>query len=88
MEDCLLPQQRMWYPYWMRRHKHVGTRYRHTKAEAANDQLTKKLEERKELVNTLFMKHQSEKQGTKKTYKKKLHVYKKGNIQMVESRRK
>lgn len=24
MEDFLLPQQRMWYPYWMLRHKHVG----------------------------------------------------------------
>ncbi|KAL8095219.1 hypothetical protein AgCh_036610 [Apium graveolens] len=33
----------------------------HTKAEAANDQLTKELVVRKELVNTLFMKHQSEK---------------------------
>ncbi|KAL8096211.1 autophagy-related protein 11 isoform X2 [Apium graveolens] len=38
---------------------------RHTKVEAANDQLTEELEERKELVNTLFMKHQSEKQATK-----------------------
>ncbi|KAK1366886.1 Autophagy-related protein 11 [Heracleum sosnowskyi] len=38
---------------------------RHSKAEAASDQLTKELEERKELVNTLYMKHQSEKQATK-----------------------
>ncbi|KAL8156330.1 hypothetical protein AgCh_001432 [Apium graveolens] len=35
---------------------------RHTKAEAANDQLTKELEERTKLVNTLFMNHHSEKQ--------------------------
>lgn len=35
---------------------------RYSKAEAANDQLTKDLEERKDLVNTLYMKHQSEKQ--------------------------
>ncbi|KAL8109151.1 hypothetical protein AgCh_025296 [Apium graveolens] len=60
----------------------------HTKAKAANDHLTKELEERKELVKTLFIKHQSEEQGTKKTYKRKFHLYKKGNIRMVESRRK
>ncbi|KAL8124674.1 hypothetical protein AgCh_012358 [Apium graveolens] len=69
-------------------HTGCGDTSIHTKAEAANDQLIKELEERKELVNTLFMKHHSEKQGTKKTYKRKLHVYKKENVRMVESRRK
>lgn len=35
---------------------------RHSKAEASNEQLTKELEEKKELVNTVYMKHQLEKQ--------------------------
>lgn len=35
---------------------------RYTKAEASDEQLTKELEEKKELVNTLYMKLQSEKQ--------------------------
>ncbi|KAL8127023.1 autophagy-related protein 11-like [Apium graveolens] len=38
---------------------------RYSKAEAANDQLSKELEEKKELVNTLYMKHQLEKQANK-----------------------
>ncbi|KAI3444054.1 hypothetical protein Pfo_000719 [Paulownia fortunei] len=38
---------------------------RHSKAEAANEQLSKELEEKKELVNTLYMKHQLEKQVNK-----------------------
>ena len=42
---------------------------RYSKAEAANDQLTKELEEKKELVNTLYMKHQSEKQVICMVYK-------------------
>lgn len=36
-----------------------------SKAEAANTQLNKELEEKKELVNTLYMKHHLEKQATK-----------------------
>ncbi|KAI3446710.1 hypothetical protein Pfo_003375 [Paulownia fortunei] len=36
-----------------------------SKAEAANEQLKKELEEKKELVNTLYMKHQLEKQANK-----------------------
>lgn len=35
---------------------------RYSKAEAANKQLSKELEERKELVKTLYTKHQLEKQ--------------------------
>ncbi|GFP86983.1 hypothetical protein PHJA_000842100 [Phtheirospermum japonicum] len=38
---------------------------RHSKAEAANEQLNKELGEKKELVNTLYMKHQLEKQANK-----------------------
>lgn len=38
---------------------------RYSKAEAANEQLTKELEEKKELVNTLYIKHQLEKQANK-----------------------
>ncbi|KAK1420928.1 hypothetical protein QVD17_22900 [Tagetes erecta] len=38
---------------------------RYTKAEVAQQQLTKELDQNKELVNTLYMKHQSEKQGNK-----------------------
>lgn len=38
---------------------------RYTKAEAANKQLSKELEERKELVKTLYTKHQLEKQANK-----------------------
>lgn len=37
---------------------------RHSKIEAASEKLTKELEEKKELVNTLYMKHQLEKQVT------------------------
>lgn len=36
----------------------------YSKAEAANEQLTKELEEKKELVNTLYIKNQLEKQVT------------------------
>lgn len=35
---------------------------RHSKVEALNEKLTKELEEKKELVNTLYLKHQLEKQ--------------------------
>lgn len=35
---------------------------RYSKAEAATEQLAKELEEKKELVNTLYIKHQHEKQ--------------------------
>lgn len=35
---------------------------RHSKGEASNEKLAKELEEKKELVNTLYMKHQLEKQ--------------------------
>ncbi|XP_023758487.1 autophagy-related protein 11 [Lactuca sativa] len=53
--------------------KKVGILTRHraelidqfTKAEASHEQLTKELEEKKELVNTLYIKHQSEKQANK-----------------------
>ncbi|KAG8367637.1 hypothetical protein BUALT_Bualt16G0092900 [Buddleja alternifolia] len=38
---------------------------RYSKAEAANEQLNKELEEKKELVNTLYVKHQHEKQANK-----------------------
>ncbi|KAL8488662.1 hypothetical protein ACS0TY_024357 [Phlomoides rotata] len=38
---------------------------RHSKAEASNELLTKELEEKKEMVNTLYMKHQLEKQANK-----------------------
>ncbi|KAL0383097.1 UNVERIFIED_CONTAM: Autophagy-related protein 11 [Sesamum calycinum] len=38
---------------------------RYSKAEAANEQLSKELTEKKELVNTLYMKHQLEKQANK-----------------------
>ncbi|XP_047307361.1 autophagy-related protein 11 [Impatiens glandulifera] len=38
---------------------------RYSKAEAANEQLKKELEEKKELVNTLYRKHQLEKQASK-----------------------
>lgn len=38
---------------------------RYSKAEAANEQLKKELEEKKELVNTLYRKHQHEKQVSK-----------------------
>ncbi|KAL4571342.1 hypothetical protein LXL04_018100 [Taraxacum kok-saghyz] len=38
---------------------------RYTKAEASHEQLTKELEEKKELVSTLYIKHQSEKQANK-----------------------
>ncbi|KAL3643027.1 hypothetical protein CASFOL_013842 [Castilleja foliolosa] len=38
---------------------------RHSKAEAANEQLSKELGEKKELVSTLYMKHQLEKQANK-----------------------
>ncbi|KAG8372533.1 hypothetical protein BUALT_Bualt12G0076000 [Buddleja alternifolia] len=38
---------------------------RYSKAEAANEQINKELEEKKELVNTLYMKHQLEKQANK-----------------------
>lgn len=38
---------------------------RYSKAEAANEQLSKELEEKRELVNTLYMKHQLEKQANK-----------------------
>ncbi|KAK4415165.1 Autophagy-related protein 11 [Sesamum alatum] len=38
---------------------------RYSKAESANEQLTKELAEKKELVNTLYMKHQLEKQANK-----------------------
>ncbi|PIN06097.1 hypothetical protein CDL12_21363 [Handroanthus impetiginosus] len=38
---------------------------RYSKAEAANNQLSKDLEEKKELVNTLYIKHQLEKQANK-----------------------
>lgn len=38
---------------------------RYSKAEAANEQLRKELEEKKELVSTLYMKHQLEKQVSK-----------------------
>ncbi|KAI3801700.1 hypothetical protein L1987_29812 [Smallanthus sonchifolius] len=38
---------------------------RYTKAEVAQQQLTKELDQNKELVNTLYMKHQSEKQANK-----------------------
>ncbi|KAF5804894.1 putative Ubiquitin-like domain superfamily [Helianthus annuus] len=38
---------------------------RYTKAEAAQQQLTKELDESKALVNTLYLKHQSEKQANK-----------------------
>lgn len=37
---------------------------RHSKVEALNEKLSKELEEKKELVNTLYMKHQLEKQVT------------------------
>ena len=37
---------------------------RHSKIEAVSEKLTKELEEKKELVNTLYMKHQLEKQVT------------------------
>ena len=35
---------------------------RYSKAEAANDQLTKELEKKTELINTLYMEHQSNEQ--------------------------
>lgn len=35
---------------------------RHSKAKAENEQLNKELEEKKELINTLYLKHQLEKQ--------------------------
>ena len=35
---------------------------RYSKAEATTEQLKKELEEKKELVNTLYIKHQNEKQ--------------------------
>ncbi|EYU37146.1 hypothetical protein ABFS82_10G127600 [Erythranthe guttata] len=38
---------------------------RHSKAEGANEKLSKELEEKKELVNTLYIKHQLEKQANK-----------------------
>lgn len=38
---------------------------RYSKAEVANKQLAKELEEKKELVNTLYIKHQHEKQANK-----------------------
>ncbi|KAL0404279.1 UNVERIFIED_CONTAM: Autophagy-related protein 11 [Sesamum radiatum] len=38
---------------------------RYSKAEAANEQLSRELAEKKELVNTLYMKHQLEKQANK-----------------------
>lgn len=38
---------------------------RHSKGEASNEKLAKELEEKKELVNTLYMKHQLEKQANK-----------------------
>ncbi|KAL6555186.1 hypothetical protein OROGR_006444 [Orobanche gracilis] len=38
---------------------------RHSKAEAANEQLSKELGEKNELVNTLYVKHQLEKQANK-----------------------
>ncbi|XP_076904272.1 autophagy-related protein 11-like [Bidens hawaiensis] len=38
---------------------------RYTKAEAAQQQLTKELDQSKELVNTLYIKHQTEKQANK-----------------------
>jgi hypothetical protein len=38
---------------------------RYSKAEAANSQISKELEEKKELVNTLYIKHQHEKQVSK-----------------------
>ncbi|KAK4479454.1 hypothetical protein RD792_014968 [Penstemon davidsonii] len=38
---------------------------RYSKAEAANEQFNKQLEEKKELVNTLYTKHQHEKQANK-----------------------
>uniref|UniRef100_A0A5B7AYK6 Uncharacterized protein n=1 Tax=Davidia involucrata TaxID=16924 RepID=A0A5B7AYK6_DAVIN len=38
---------------------------RYSKAEAANEQLKKELEEKKDLVNTLYIKHQLEKQANK-----------------------
>ncbi|XP_073067052.1 autophagy-related protein 11-like [Primulina eburnea] len=38
---------------------------RYSKTEAANEQLNKELEEKKELVNTLYTKHQLEKQANK-----------------------
>ncbi|CAA0814693.1 Unknown protein [Striga hermonthica] len=38
---------------------------RQSKAEAANEQLSKELAEKSELVNTLYMKHQQEKQANK-----------------------
>lgn len=48
---------------------------RHSKAKAANDQLTKELEERKELVNTLYLKHHPEKQVFFVVYKWLLNAY-------------
>lgn len=38
---------------------------KYSKAESANEQVTKELEEKKELVNTLYTKHQLEKQANK-----------------------